>query len=93
MMKTPKQFLDDNPQVFNPVRSGYTRSLDIQTLNELEAIYRANYDPHFIMTKWCKSCVFETLNRFMLLAEKEVEQEIPVETKKVGRPVGWRKKP
>lgn len=63
MKQEHKDYLEENIANWHTIQNGYVRNLDIHLLNMYEHIYREYLDPQFVMTKWCSSCVMETLQR------------------------------
>lgn len=98
MKQEHKDFLEANIGNYHTIQNGYVRNLDIHLLNMYEHIYRENLDPQFVLTKWCSSCVMETLQRlynYYLSLPQEVVQNLVQEDvqniventpKKKGRP-------
>ena len=78
MEQEHKDYLEQNIGNYHSVQNGYIRNLDIHLLNMYEHIYKTYLDPQFVMTKWCSSCVMETIQRLyaykMLYLKKEVDQ-------------------
>lgn len=77
MKQEHKDFLEANIGNYHTIQNGYVRNLDIYLLNMYEHIYRENLDSQFVMTKWCSSCVMETLQRlynyYLSLPQEEVQ--------------------
>ena len=97
MKQEHKDFLEANIGNYHTIQNGYVRNLDIHLLNMYEHIYRENLDPQFVLTKWCSSCVMETLQRlynyYLSLPQKVVQNLNTPENlvwvnppKKKGRP-------
>jgi hypothetical protein len=97
MKQEHKDFLEANIGNYHTIQNGYVRNLDIYLLNMYEHIYRENLDSQFVLTKWCSSCVMETLKRlyeYYLSLPQEVVQNLVQDTpeilvnstKKKGRP-------
>lgn len=91
MKQEHKDFLEANIGNYHTIQNGYVRNLDIHLLNMYEHIYRENLDSQFVLTKWCSSCVMETLQRlyaYYLSLPQEVVQDLPITTeiKPKGRP-------
>lgn len=90
MKQEHKDFLEANIGNWHTIQNGYVRNLDIHLLNMYEHIYREYLDSQFVLTKWCSSCVMETLGRlyhYYLSLPQEVVQSIePIQTKRKGRP-------
>lgn len=79
MKQEHKDFLEANIGNYHTIQNGYVRNLDIHLLNMYEHIYRENLDPQFVLTKWCSSCVMETLQRlynYYLSLPQEVVQNL-----------------
>lgn len=79
MKQEHKDYLEEHIGNYHTIQNGYVRNLDIHLLNMYEHIYRENLDSQFVMTKWCSSCVMETLKRlyeFYLSLPQEVVQNI-----------------
>jgi len=88
MKQEHKDFLEANIGNYHTIQNGYCRNLDIHLLNMYEHIYREYLDSNFVMTKWCSSCVMETLTRlyaYYLSLPQEVVQD-SVQPKRRGRP-------
>jgi len=92
MKQEHKDYLEEHICNYHTIQNGYVRNLDIHLLNMYEHIYRENLDSQFVMTKWCSSCVMETLKRlyeYYLSLPQEVVQnlvQITPEIKRKGRP-------
>ena len=79
MKQEHKDFLEANIGNYHTIQNGYVRNLDIHLLNMYEHIYREYLDSQFVMTKWCSSCVMETLQRlynYYLSLPQEVVQNL-----------------
>ena len=79
MKQEHKDFLEANIGNYHTIQNGYVRNLDIHLLNMYEHIYRDNLDSQFVLTKWCSSCVMETLQRlyaYYLALPQEVVQNL-----------------
>ena len=48
---------------FESVKLGFTRNIPHQVLAEYERMYQTYLDPHFSLTYYCSSCVFDMLIR------------------------------
>jgi hypothetical protein len=94
MEQEHKDYLEQHIVNYHMVQNGYIRNLDIYILNMYEHIYRKYLDPQFVMTKWCSSCVMETVQRlytyYLTLPQEKVQDvQIIVQEnvqKKRGRP-------
>ena len=97
MKQEHKDFLEANIANYHTIQNGYVRNLDIHLLNMYEHIYREYLDSQFVLTKWCSSCVMETLQRlynyYLSLPQEEVQNLNTPENlvwvnppKKKGRP-------
>jgi len=92
MKQEHKDYLEEHIGNYHTIQNGYVRNLDIHLLNMYEHIYRENLDSQFVMTKWCSSCVMETLKRlyeYYLSLPQEVVQNLvqtTPEIKRKGRP-------
>ena len=77
MKQEHKDFLEANIGNYHTIQNGYVRNLDIYLLNMYEHIYREYLDSQFVLTKWCSSCVMETLQRlyayYLSLPQEEVQ--------------------
>jgi hypothetical protein len=84
---------------FESVKLGFTRNIPFDVLGEYERMYREYLDRQFSLTYWCGECVFDMLNRLIVLFEQSniqsepiseqpiiESQEITLLTKKRGRP-------
>lgn len=79
MKQEHKDFLEANIGNYHTIQNGYIRNLDIYLLNMYEHIYREYLDSQFVLTKWCSSCVMETLQRlynYYLSLPQEVVQNL-----------------
>ena len=54
---------------FQSVKLGFTRNIPFDVLGEYERMYRDYLDRQFSLTYWCGECVFDMLNRLILLYE------------------------
>ena len=54
---------------FESVKLGFTRNIPFDVLGEYERMYREYLDAQFSLTYWCGECVFDMLNRLILLYE------------------------
>ena len=91
MKQEHKDFLEANIGNWHTIQNGYVRNLDIHLLNMYEHIYREYLDSQFVLTKWCSSCVMETLGRlyhyYLSLPQEQVQNLKTTEvTPKKGRP-------
>lgn len=98
MEQEHKDYLEQNIGNYHSVQNGYIRNLDIHLLNMYEHIYRKYLDPQFVLTKWCSSCVMETIQRLysyylsLPVVQNLVQEEVWVNPvlenspKKRGRP-------
>lgn len=91
MKQEHKDFLEANIGNWHTIQNGYVRNLDIHLLNMYEHIYREYLDSQFVLTKWCSSCVMETLGRlyhyYLSLPQEQVQNlETKVITPRKGRP-------
>ena len=97
MKQEHKDFLEANIGNWHTIQNGYVRNLDIYLLNMYEHIYREYLDSQFVLTKWCSSCVMETLGRlyhyYLSLPQEQVQNLDTPENlvwvnppKKKGRP-------
>ena len=77
-------FIEQNIINFETVGLGYTRNIDHGILEGYELIYRKYLDKHFILTRWCGSCVFEMIQRLKVYYEALPKVEEP--KSKRGRP-------
>ena len=57
------QFLTHNGPYFEQARMGFLHGMPPSTLPEMERIYRAYLDPHFVLTQWCSVCVVDMMVR------------------------------
>ena len=77
MKQEHKDFLEANIGNWHTIQNGYVRNLDIHLLNMYEHIYREYLDSQFVLTKWCSSCVMETLQRlyayYLSLPQEQVQ--------------------
>lgn len=77
MKQEHKDFLEANIGNWHTIQNGYVRNLDIHLLNMYEHIYREYLDSQFVLTKWCSSCVMETLGRlyhyYLSLPQEQVQ--------------------
>ena len=77
MKQEHKDFLEANIGNYHTIQNGYVRNLDIYLLNMYEHIYREYLDSQFVLTKWCSSCVMETLGRlyhyYLSLPQEQVQ--------------------
>jgi hypothetical protein len=48
---------------FESVKLGFTRNIPHSVLGEYERLYQTYLDPHFALTYYCSSCVFDMLIR------------------------------
>jgi len=48
---------------FESVKLGFTRNIPHNVLAEYERLYQSYLDPHFALTYYCSSCVFDMLLR------------------------------
>lgn len=63
MTKEEKAFIEANMINFESVKLGFTRNIPHDVLAEYERLYRAYLDPHFALTYYCSSCVFDMIKR------------------------------
>lgn len=56
-------FIQANIINFESVKLGFTRNISQSVLQEYESLYRKYLDPHFSLTYYCSSCVFDMLIR------------------------------
>jgi hypothetical protein len=84
---------------FESVKLGFTRNIPFDVLGEYERMYREYLDRQFSLTYWCGECVFDMLNRLIVLFEQSnvqsepiseqpiiENQEVSLQKKKRGRP-------
>jgi len=84
---------------FESVKLGFTRNIPFEVLGEYERMYREYLDKQFSLTYWCGECVFDMLNRLIVLFEQSnvqsqviseqpiiESQEVSLQKKKRGRP-------
>lgn len=57
------QFLEENRLHLEQTKLGFIENLDGGKINEYENIYRAHMDGRFMVTKWCKECVYKMVQR------------------------------
>lgn len=98
MKQEHKDYLELHIGNYHTIQNGYVRNLDIELLNMYEHIYKTYLDPQFVMTKWCSSCVMETLERlyrYYLSLPQEVVQDLPVQesVQEVVQPIKKRGRP
>jgi hypothetical protein len=67
------EVLKANEQHFATAKDGWLK--DVQDLDMLEHIYHTYLDNRFILTKWCKNCVFEMMLRLADLYDKNKPNE------------------
>lgn len=60
---------------FESVKLGFTRNIPFEVLGEYERMYKEYLDAQFSLTYWCGECVFDMLNRLIVLFEQSNVQE------------------
>ena len=60
---------------FESVKLGFTRNIPFEVLGEYERMYKDYLDAQFSLTYWCGECVFDMLNRLIVLYEQSNVQE------------------
>lgn len=63
MTQSEKDFIQANIINFESVKLGFTRNIPHDVLAEYERLYRVYLDPHFALTYYCSSCVFDMIKR------------------------------
>lgn len=63
MTQSEKDFIQANIINFESVKLGFTRNIPHDVLAEYERLYRSYLDPHFALTYYCSSCVFDMIKR------------------------------
>jgi len=67
MTKEELQFCDDNIINFESVKLGFTRNIPYAVMETYESLYRKYLDSQFSLTYWCGECVFDMLQRLMVV--------------------------
>ena len=57
------EFLEANKAHSDQIKSEWIENLSGDKVSEYESIYRAHMDKRFMVTKWCKNCVFKMVQR------------------------------
>lgn len=70
MTQSEKDFIQANMINFESVKLGFTRNIPHDVLAEYERLYRVYLDPHFALTYYCSSCVFDMIQRLSYYYEK-----------------------
>ena len=103
MDQNEKDFLEANIINYHTIsQAGFVRNIEVDILNQYEALYRKYLNPTYIMCKYCKDDIFGALERlyqyYLSLPQKQVQSLVqesvePVQNivqenvqKKRGRP-------
>ena len=103
MDQNEKDFLEANIINYHTIsQAGFVRNIEVDILNQYEALYRKYLNPTYIMCKYCKDDIFGALERlyqyYLSLPQEQVQSLVqesaePVQNivqenvqKKRGRP-------
>lgn len=103
MEQNEKDFLEANIINYHTIsQAGFVRNIEVEILNQYEALYRKYLNPTYIMCKYCKDDIFGALERlyqyYLSLPQEQIQSLVqesvdPVQNivqenvqKKRGRP-------